>query len=76
MKNKALQVSKKDIAWKSDQERKFGSDVYPKNFQSGGLIGGAKLNASIPVSMLNLHFIISCRCCLIMLLFAFYFGNV
>uniref|UniRef100_A0A9I9DJ99 ALA-interacting subunit n=1 Tax=Cucumis melo TaxID=3656 RepID=A0A9I9DJ99_CUCME len=50
MKNKALQVSKKDIAWKSDQERKFGSDVYPKNFQSGGLIGGAKLNASIPLS--------------------------
>ncbi|PON41101.1 CDC50/LEM3 family [Trema orientale] len=50
VKNKALRVSKKDIAWKSDQEHKFGSDVYPKNFQSGGLIGGANLNASIPLS--------------------------
>lgn len=60
MKNKALHVSKKDIAWKSDQEKKFGSDVYPKNFQSGSLIGGAKLNASIPVSMLNLRFTILC----------------
>ncbi|CAK9318019.1 unnamed protein product [Citrullus colocynthis] len=50
MKNKALHVSKKDIAWKSDQEKKYGSDVYPKNFQSGSLIGGAKLNASIPLS--------------------------
>lgn len=55
MKNKVLPVSKKDIAWKSDQEKKFGSDVYPKNFQSGGLIGGAKLNESIPVSMLDFH---------------------
>lgn len=59
MKNKVLDVSKKDIAWKSDQEKKFGSDVYPKNFQTEGLIGGAKLNASLPVSMLNLHSILS-----------------
>lgn len=50
VKKKKLEVSKKNIAWKSDQESKFGSDVYPKNFQSGGLIGGAKLNASIPLS--------------------------
>ncbi|XP_041007743.1 ALA-interacting subunit 1-like isoform X1 [Juglans microcarpa x Juglans regia] len=50
VKNKMLEVSKKNIAWKSDREHKFGSDVYPKNFQSGGLIGGAKLNASIPLS--------------------------
>ncbi|XP_022143384.1 ALA-interacting subunit 5-like [Momordica charantia] len=50
MKNKVLDVSKKDIAWKSDQEKKFGSDVYPKNFQTEGLIGGAKLNASLPLS--------------------------
>ncbi|KAJ9147214.1 hypothetical protein P3X46_029397 [Hevea brasiliensis] len=50
LKNKALDVSKKNIAWKSDQDYKFGSDVYPKNFQSGGLIGGAKLNSSIPLS--------------------------
>lgn len=49
VKNKVIEVSKKNIAWKSDQESKFGSDVYPKNFQSEGLIGGAQLNASIPV---------------------------
>ncbi|KAK3017126.1 hypothetical protein RJ639_006128, partial [Escallonia herrerae] len=49
-KNKALTVDKKDIAWKSDKEHKFGSDVYPKNFQSDGLIGGGKLNHSIPLS--------------------------
>ncbi|XP_077221243.1 ALA-interacting subunit 1-like [Tasmannia lanceolata] len=48
--NKVLEVSKKNIAWKSDQDHKFGDDVYPKNFQSGGLIGGAKLNASKPLS--------------------------
>ncbi|XP_068639712.1 ALA-interacting subunit 1-like isoform X2 [Aristolochia californica] len=46
--NRVLELSKKDIAWKSDQDYKFGSDVYPKNFQSGGLIGGAKLNESKP----------------------------
>ncbi|GAV61754.1 CDC50 domain-containing protein [Cephalotus follicularis] len=50
LENEVLNVSKKNIAWKSDQEHKFGSDVYPKNFQSGGLIGGAKLNSSIPLS--------------------------
>lgn len=54
VKNKVLEVSKRNIAWKSDQEHKFGSDVYPKNFQSGSLIGGAKLNASIPVICLSL----------------------
>ncbi|KAF6174585.1 hypothetical protein GIB67_006237 [Kingdonia uniflora] len=47
---KVVEVNKKNIAWKSDQESKFGSDVYPKNFQSGGLIGGGKLNASKPLS--------------------------
>ena len=51
MKSKILEVNKKNIAWDSDKEHKFGSDVYPKNFQSGGLIGGAKLNSSIPVSL-------------------------
>ncbi|KAF7801454.1 ALA-interacting subunit 3-like [Senna tora] len=49
-KDKDLLVNKKNIAWKSDQSSKFGSDVYPKNFQAGGLIGGAKLNESIPLS--------------------------
>ncbi|KAF5188541.1 Ala-interacting subunit [Thalictrum thalictroides] len=47
--NKRVVVDKRNIAWKSDKRSKFGSDVYPKNFQSGGLIGGAKLNESIPV---------------------------
>jgi len=47
--NKELVINKKNIAWKSDQDAKFGSDVYPKNFQVGGLIGGAKLNESLPV---------------------------
>lgn len=51
VKNKVLEVSKKNIAWKSDKEHKFGSDVYPKNFQKSGLIGGAELNSSIPVSI-------------------------
>ncbi|XP_061374806.1 ALA-interacting subunit 1-like [Gastrolobium bilobum] len=50
MKNKDLTVNKKNIAWGSDQGSKFGSNVYPKNFQSRGLIGGAKLNESIPLS--------------------------
>lgn len=49
VKNRALGVNKKDITWKSDREKKFSSNVYPKNFQSGGLIGGARLNSSIPV---------------------------
>ncbi|XP_057972110.1 ALA-interacting subunit 1-like isoform X2 [Malania oleifera] len=48
--DKVLQVNKKNIAWKSDKEHKFGANVYPKNFQAGGLIGGAKLNESIPLS--------------------------
>lgn len=47
--NTRLVVKKNGIAWSSDRDHKFGSDVYPKNFQNGGLIGGAKLNTSIPV---------------------------
>ncbi|XP_072963934.1 ALA-interacting subunit 3-like isoform X1 [Typha angustifolia] len=47
---KATPVNKKNIAWQSDKKHKFGSNVYPKNFQNGALIGGAKLNASIPLS--------------------------
>ncbi|KAK6153228.1 hypothetical protein DH2020_012867 [Rehmannia glutinosa] len=46
----AIEINKKDIAWGSDRTKKFGSDVYPKNFQTRGLIGGAKLNESIPLS--------------------------
>ncbi|KAF8019489.1 hypothetical protein BT93_G0236 [Corymbia citriodora subsp. variegata] len=48
--NNPLDVNKRNIAWDSDREHKFGSDVYPRNFQSGGLIGGAKLNSSIPLN--------------------------
>ncbi|KAH9614235.1 hypothetical protein KSS87_018662 [Heliosperma pusillum] len=48
--SKLLGVNKKGIAWDSDRKDRFGSDVYPKNFQSGALIGGAKLNSSIPLS--------------------------
>jgi hypothetical protein len=44
-----IEVNKKDIAWKSDKKHKFGNDIYPSNFQKGRLIGGAKLNESIPV---------------------------
>ncbi|KAL5219556.1 hypothetical protein ABZP36_020240 [Zizania latifolia] len=47
---KAIEVNKKDIAWKSDKNNKFGRDIYPSNFQKGSLIGGAKLNESIPLS--------------------------
>uniref|UniRef100_A0ACD5WJJ7 Uncharacterized protein n=1 Tax=Avena sativa TaxID=4498 RepID=A0ACD5WJJ7_AVESA len=45
-----VKVNKKDIAWKSDKNNKFGNDIYPSNFQKGSLIGGAKLNESIPLS--------------------------
>ncbi|KAL4567110.1 hypothetical protein LXL04_022684 [Taraxacum kok-saghyz] len=47
---KAIDIDKKGIAWKSDKEAKFGSDVYPKNFQKGALIGGGKLDERIPLS--------------------------
>lgn len=45
-----LTVNKREISWKSDRDHKFGRDVFPRNFQSGGIIGGAHLNESIPVS--------------------------
>uniref|UniRef100_A0A5B6ZY11 ALA-interacting subunit n=1 Tax=Davidia involucrata TaxID=16924 RepID=A0A5B6ZY11_DAVIN len=51
--NQQLSVNKKGISWKSDRDHKFGKNVYPKNFQTGqngSLIGGAQLNASIPLS--------------------------
>ena len=49
--NQQLTVNKRGISWKSDREHKFGKDVYPKNFQSGTIIGGANLNSSIPVRL-------------------------
>ncbi|XAR72498.1 hypothetical protein NMG60_11019156 [Bertholletia excelsa] len=45
-----LKVNKKNIAWKSDRDHKFGKDVYPFNFQNGTLIGGGKLDPNIPLS--------------------------
>ncbi|KAJ0078696.1 hypothetical protein Patl1_23979 [Pistacia atlantica] len=50
VKGKSLQVNKKDIAWGSDKKYKFGSNVFPKNFQNTDEVGGAKLNSSIPLS--------------------------
>ncbi|KAM3268413.1 ALA-interacting subunit 1 [Capsicum chacoense] len=41
--NTSLVVNKKEIAWKSDRDHKFGKDVFPSNFQKGPLIGGGKL---------------------------------
>lgn len=54
--NKSLGVNKKDISWKSDRDSKFSKNVFPKNFQNGTLIGGAKLNESIPVSFLPFYY--------------------
>ncbi|CAH9133534.1 unnamed protein product [Cuscuta epithymum] len=48
--DKEVPINRKDIAWGSDRRHKFGSDVYPKNFQQGSLIGGGKLNQSLPLS--------------------------
>ncbi|CAO2842062.1 unnamed protein product [Amaranthus hypochondriacus] len=48
--NRNLAVNRKDISWKSDRDHKFGKDVFPSNFQSGGVIGGGHLNESIPLS--------------------------
>lgn len=49
---KNITVNRKHISWKSDRDHKFGSDVYPKNFQNGTLIGGGTLDANKPVCML------------------------
>ncbi|MFS7984929.1 putative CDC50/LEM3 family protein [Helianthus anomalus] len=48
--NRTLTINKRDISWKSDRDEKFGSDVFPKNFQNGSLIGGGSLNESIPLN--------------------------
>ncbi|XP_058098349.1 putative ALA-interacting subunit 2 [Magnolia sinica] len=45
-----LKVNRKNIAWKSDREHKFGKHVYPFNFQNGTLIGGGKLDPNVPLS--------------------------
>ncbi|CAN8303268.1 unnamed protein product [Cochlearia groenlandica] len=48
--NTPLTVNKNGIAWKSDKEHKFGSKVFPKNFQKGNLTGGATLIPDKPLS--------------------------
>ncbi|KAL0926498.1 hypothetical protein M5K25_002736 [Dendrobium thyrsiflorum] len=50
VKARKLNVNRKNISWKSDRDHKFGNDVYPFNFQNDTLIGGGKLNQSIPLS--------------------------
>ncbi|KDP38004.1 hypothetical protein JCGZ_04647 [Jatropha curcas] len=45
-----LMINRKNIAWKSDRNHKFGKHVYPFNFQNGTLIGGGKLDPKIPLS--------------------------
>lgn len=52
--NNPIPINKKDIAWQSDKNSKFGSNVYPKNFQKQDPVGGGKLNESLPVSPLPL----------------------
>ncbi|XP_052208156.1 ALA-interacting subunit 3 [Diospyros lotus] len=48
--NQPLNITKKGISWKSDREHKFGKDVFPKNFQSGAIIGGKNLSINTPLS--------------------------
>ncbi|KAD3067016.1 hypothetical protein R6Q59_018845 [Mikania micrantha] len=48
--NRQLNINKRHISWKSDRDEKFGSDVFPKNFQNGSLIGGGRLIESIPLN--------------------------
>lgn len=51
----ALPINKRNIAWESDKTHKFGSNIYPRNFQNRTFIGGGKLDESIPVSQILLH---------------------
>lgn len=59
---KTVQVNKKNIAWSSDRTIKFGSDVFPENFQKGGLIGGGQLNEKLPVSAVKSIIFITLDC--------------
>ncbi|KAJ6377414.1 hypothetical protein OIU76_026396 [Salix suchowensis] len=56
---KKLSINRKNIAWKSDRDSKFGKQVYPHNFQNGTLIGGGKLDPNIPVCIDSLLLVIS-----------------
>ncbi|KAM0858019.1 hypothetical protein ACQ4PT_048074 [Festuca glaucescens] len=66
--NKEVPVNKKNIAWASDKNSKFGSDVFPINFQKGGLIGGGNLNEKLRAERTSefttQHFLLnySCKC--------------
>jgi hypothetical protein len=51
-KNMSLAVNRKGISWKSDRDRKYGSNVFPSNFQKGPIIGSAHLDQKIPVNLL------------------------
>ncbi len=49
-----ISVNKNGIAWKSDVQKKFGSNVFPTNFPNNNLtgtslIGGATLDQSLPL---------------------------
>ncbi|XP_077221432.1 ALA-interacting subunit 3-like [Tasmannia lanceolata] len=48
--NQAVTVNTSGIAWKSDRDKKFGDDVYPRNFQNGTVIGGKRLDPDTPLS--------------------------
>ncbi|XP_020252095.1 ALA-interacting subunit 1-like isoform X2 [Asparagus officinalis] len=48
--NETLEVNKKEISWNTDRNERFGNDVYPKNFQSGSVIGGKSLDPNKPLS--------------------------
>jgi hypothetical protein len=48
--NETLAVNKRGISWRSERDHLFSKHVYPRNFQSGGLIGCGTLDPSKPVS--------------------------
>ncbi|KAJ8470150.1 hypothetical protein OPV22_024493 [Ensete ventricosum] len=48
--NNEIRINRRNIAWKSDREHKFGRNVYPFNFQNGSLIGGGNLDPDVPLS--------------------------
>ncbi|KAI3677178.1 hypothetical protein L1987_86800 [Smallanthus sonchifolius] len=57
--NSQLTLNKRPISWKSDKDETFGSDVFPKNFQNGSLIGSGHLNESIPCAQKIAVYLIS-----------------
>lgn len=56
-----MAVNRKNIAWQSDRDHKYGKNVYPFNFQNGTLIGGRTLDPSIPVSIPTLQYDAICE---------------